>query len=165
MDKFLLPVENFLKKVIYTLMAIMLALTFLTVVSRYCFAYTPAFSEELARYMFVWVVFLSLPIVARSGSNMAIEMLITRTKGIILKYLLFFGGSCTIAFLLIMTYQSVILMASISYQTSPALEISMSYVYIVIPFGCLIMLLNVGEQFVRLLRTPADQLTPPQSGE
>ncbi len=165
MDKFLLPLEEILKKIIFVLMALILILTFLTVITRYCFSYTPAYSEELARYMFVWIVFLSLPIVTRQGSNMAIEMLISRTRGMVLKTMLFFSGSCTIVFLLIMIFHGFTLVTEVSYQTSPALDISMSYVYIVIPFGCAIMLLNVAQQFVTLLRTPADQLEPPQGGE
>ena len=165
MDKFLLPLEEFLKKIIFVLMALILILTFCTVVTRYCFSYTPAFSEELARYMFVWIVFLSLPIITRKGSNMAIEMLVGRMRGTILKVTMVFASGCTTLFLLIMIYYSIVILGTVSYQTSPALEISMSYVYAVMPFGCFIMLLNVGQQLIQILRTPADQLEPPQNAE
>jgi len=165
MDKFLLPLEEFLKKIIFVLMGLILILTFLTVVTRYCFAYTPAFSEELARYMFVWIVFLSLPIITRKGSNMAIEMLVGRMRGVMLKFTMLFASGCTTLFLLIMIYYSIVLLGTVSYQTSPALEISMSYVYIVMPFGCFVMLLNVGQQLIQILRTPVDKLVPPQNAE
>ncbi len=36
----------------------MLVIRFAQVVPRYFFNYTPEWSEELARFLFVWVVFL-----------------------------------------------------------------------------------------------------------
>ncbi len=44
---------------------LMLIIIFLQVISRYFFGYTASYSEELSRYLFVWVTFLSLPVVSR----------------------------------------------------------------------------------------------------
>jgi len=158
MEKFMRPVEKALEWAVSILIGFMMVWVFFQVITRYVFSYTPSFGEELARYLFVWVVFLSLPVVAKKGGHMAIEMVTVRLKGMPLKAVRILADIFTIAFLLIMVYQGVNMVMRASFQTSPALQISMSWVYCVIPFGCFIMLLNVLISFTSLLRTPASEL-------
>lgn len=155
MDKILGQVEKVLNFTVAALIGLMMVWVFVQVITRYVFSYTPSFGEELARYMFVWIVFLSLPVVAKKGGHMAIEMITLRLKGMPLKVCRIIADSFTITFLIMMVYQGVLMVQRASFQTSPALEISMSWVYIVIPVGCFIMLLNVLSDFLKLLRTPA----------
>ena len=65
--------EKVLKFLVITAIGLMLLIVFFQVISRYVFNYTPSFAEELSRYLFVWIVFLSLPLVAQTGGHMAIE--------------------------------------------------------------------------------------------
>ncbi|MDL2291359.1 TRAP transporter small permease [Desulfovibrio sp. OttesenSCG-928-F20] len=154
MDKILRQVEKVLNLIVSALIGLMMVWVFVQVITRYMFGFTPSFGEELARYMFVWIVFLCLPVVAKKGGHMAIEMLTARLRGIPLKVCRIIADSFTIAFLLLMVYEGALMVNRASFQTSPALEISMSWVYIVIPVGCFIMLLNVLVDFFALLRTP-----------
>ncbi|MDR1360637.1 MAG: TRAP transporter small permease [Deltaproteobacteria bacterium] len=158
MKSILDSVEKFLGLFVSVLIGAMMLWTFALVITRYCFNFTPSYGEELARYMFVWVVFLSLPIVAKKGAHMAIEMITIRLKGRALKTLRLISGTLTLIFLVLMVYQGSLLVLKSSIQTSAALQIPMSWVYIAIPVGCLIMLVNVLGDFLTLLRTPADQL-------
>lgn len=158
MEKILAPVEKVLNFAVAALIGLMMVWVFVQVITRYLFSYTPSFGEELARYMFVWIVFLSLPVVAKKGGHMAIEMVTLRLQGAPLKVCRLIADSFTIIFLVMMVYQGALMVQRASFQTSPALEISMSWVYIVIPIGCFIMLLNVLSDFYKLLRTPAEQL-------
>lgn len=137
---------------------LMLLLVFGQVVTRYIFNYTPSFGEELARYLFVWVVFLALPLVAKSGGHMAIETLTSRVHGATLKLLNILADIFTIVFLLIMVVCGVEMVMRTSYQTSPAMMIPMSWVYCVIPFGCAVMLLYVVINLVNVLKTPAGDI-------
>lgn len=152
------PVEKALEWAVSLLIGVMMVWVFAQVITRYVFNFTPSFGEELARYLFVWVVFLSLPVVAKKGGHMAIEMITVRLKGMALKVVRIFADIFTIGFLLIMVWQGTNMVIRASFQTSPALQISMSWIYCVIPFGCFIMLLNVLNSFVALLRTPASEL-------
>ena len=60
---------NSLKKVLYWVsvvaMGVMLLLIFMQVITRYFFGYTFEWSEELARFLFVWVVFLGSALLMR----------------------------------------------------------------------------------------------------
>ena len=127
--------ENLLKTLVIVANAAMLLLVFGQVITRYVFGWTPHFGEELARYLFVWVVFLSLPLVARYGGHMCIETLTSRVKGRMLKTLNILADIFSIAFLSIMVWNGARMVALADFQTSPAMMIPMSWVYVVIPFG------------------------------
>ncbi|MCR4666820.1 MAG: TRAP transporter small permease [Desulfovibrio sp.] len=151
--------EKILKALVILANGSMLLLVFGQVITRYCFGWTPHFGEELARYLFVWVVFLSLPLVAKYGGHMCIETITSRVHGMTLKVLNILADLFSIAFLIIMTWNGVLMVERTSFQTSPAMMIPMSYVYAVIPFGCGVMLCYVFANLIRVLRTPANELS------
>lgn len=158
MSVFLNELEKLLKFLVIVGNGAMLLLVFFQVITRYCFGWTPYFGEELARYLFVWVVFLALPLVARHGGHMAIETLTRRARGPFLKSLMILADIFSIIFLSIMVACGIEMVIRTSYQTSPAMMIPMSYVYVVIPFGCAVMLIYVVANLVETLKTPADRL-------
>ena len=151
-------IEKALKFLVITAIGLMLGIVFLQVISRYVFNYTPSFAEELSRYLFVWVVFLSLPLVAKSGGHMAIETITSRIQGAKLKACRVLADVFTIIFLGIMTVYGVRMVQIANFQTSPAMVIPMSWVYVVIPVGCAIMCVNVVLHFVTLLRTAPENV-------
>lgn len=158
MEKIFNILDWFLKLLVVIGNGLMLLLVFAQVISRYVFNYTPYFGEELARYLFVWVVFLSLPLVARYGGHMAIETLTSRVKGATLKFLNIMADIFTIVFMGIMVWYGIVMVMRTTYQTSPAMMIPMSWVYVVIPFGCAIMLVYSIANLVDVLKTPADEI-------
>jgi len=131
---------------------LMLIIIFLQVISRYFFGYTASYSEELSRYLFVWVTFLSLPVVSRQGGHMVVGLLLERFTGEKLRRLKIAGCICSMAFLAIMVWQGIRMVQLSVWQTSPAMEIPMSYMYISIPLGCGGMLLLALEELVDLLK-------------
>lgn len=150
--------EKLLKALVIVANGAMLLLVFGQVITRYCFGWTPHFGEELARYLFVWVVFLSLPLVAKHGGHMCIETITSRVKGNTLKTLNILADIFSIAFLAVMVWNGVRMVDMAGFQTSPAMMIPMSWVYVVIPFGCGVMLCYVAANLLRVLRTPAADL-------
>ena len=54
-------------------MMVMLITIFSQVVTRYGFGYTPEWSEELARYLFVYVVFLGSALIMGESGHLAVE--------------------------------------------------------------------------------------------
>lgn len=156
--KFFNALDAILKVLVIIGNGAMLLLVFAQVITRYIFNYTPYFGEELARYLFVWVVFLSLPLVARYGGHMAIETLTSRVRGAALKFLNIMADIFTIIFMGIMVWCGIQMVMRTSYQTSPALMIPMSWVYVVIPFGCAVMLLYTLANLVNVIQTPASDI-------
>lgn len=157
MNRVFNTLDAILKALVIVANGTMLLLVFGQVITRYIFGWTPYFGEELARYLFVWVVFLSLPLVARYGGHMCIETLTSRVSGATLKALNIAADVFSIIFLGVMVWCGVQMVARTTYQTSPAMMIPMSWVYVVIPFGCAIMLLYTVANLVDVIRTPASE--------
>lgn len=150
--------EKILKGLVIFANGLMLLLVFLQVITRYCFGWTPSFGEELARYLFVWVVFLSLPLVAKYGGHMCIETITSRVHGKTLKTLNILADVFSLIFLAIMVWNGIKMVSLTSYQTSPAMMIPMSWVYVVIPFGCAVMFFYVLANLLKVIKTPANEL-------
>lgn len=157
--RFLLDIlEKILTRLTQISIGLMLVIIFSQVVTRYCFSYTPSFSEELARYLFVWTVFFSLPLLTRKGGHMIIQTITSRLHGGPLKFFNIVADIFTIIFLVIMTWNGVKMTMLAHFQTSPAMDIPMSYVYWVIPLGSFVMLLYTIENLIKVWRTPKEQM-------
>ena len=94
-------------------------------------------AEEVARYMYVWSVFLSVACTLRAGNVLKVDLIhqmLPKTLRRVLETLLdlinvaLFGYLARNAFTLVQQVQ-------MSNQKSPALEIPMYYVYWIIPIG------------------------------
>lgn len=165
MNAFSNMLESVLKWLVIVANAVMLLLVFAQVITRYVFGYTPDFGEELARYLFVWLVFLSMPLVAKHGGHMCIETITNMLQGKARKNLNIVADLVCAIFLAIMVWQGILIVDRMSFQTSPAMEIPMSYVYVVIPFGCAVMLLYVLMNLVETIKKPASAFTKDQDKE
>ena len=134
-------IDGLLRKVVTLAIGLMLSIIFIQVVLRYAFHFTFSFSEELARYLFVWTVFLCIPVVAKTGGHMAVGAITERVQGFWLKVCQIAGGLLTLLFSGILFWQGVRMVRLTQFQTSPALGIKMSYVYVAIPLGAAVLLL------------------------
>ena len=134
-------------------MMVMLVTIFAQVVTRYGFSYTPEWSEELARYLFVYVVFLGSALIMGESGHLAVEFLPNRFKGTAFgKLLAALSLLCGYLFVLILLVQGAKMTAVMTFQESPGLGISMSYVYAVIPVSAVLMMLYLIRDTLRIFR-------------
>ena len=131
----------------------MLFLIFIQVISRYCFGYTPEWSEELARFLFVYVVFLGSALVMGESGHLAVEFLPIRYRGqLIGKFLEFLILACSYLFVLIFFFQGAKMTEVMTFQESPGMGISMSYIYAVIPISSALMFLYLIRNTIRFIK-------------
>jgi TRAP-type C4-dicarboxylate transport system permease small subunit len=134
-------------------MSVMLVVIFAQVVSRYIFEFTPEWSEELARYLFVWVVFLGSALIMGESGHLAVQFVPNHFKGTavgnVLKIVINLSGY---VFILLLLVQGAKMTQVMTFQISPGLEIPMSWVYSVIPLSALLMLLYLARDTVRIVR-------------
>lgn len=152
MQRILDCMDRILQKIMIGTMAFMLFFTFIQVVARYLFESSLVYSEELSRYLFVWTVFLGLPVVAKRGGHMAVTALSGRLKGAAARMMSVAAYLVGIVFMATMIVQGFEMVQRTSQQLSPAMEISMSWVYLAIPIGCLFMMLQMVSDLCALLR-------------
>ena len=152
MQRILDFVDSVLQKIVIGTMAFMLFFTFIQVVARYLFQSSLVFSEELSRYLFVWTVFLGLPVVAKRGGHMAVTAVSGKLRGHAARIVSVAAYVVSIAFMILMIVQGVGMVERTSQQLSPAMEIRMSLVYLAMPIGCFFMAVRMIADLVGLLR-------------
>lgn len=144
-------IEGYFKKmdtVLYwavaVLFGIMAIIIFLQVIFRYFLKAPLAWSEELARYLFIWITFLGGTLAARKGNHIGMEMLQDilppKAKGLCR----FIASLLTSIFFALTFYFSISVFQKMMAQTSPALNLPMGYPYLGIIIGSLLMCLWYG---------------------
>jgi len=134
-------------------MSVMLVVIFAQVISRYVFNWTPEWSEELARYLFVWVVFIGSALIMGESGHLAVQFVPNHFKGTatgrLLEIVINLSGY---VFILILLTQGAKMTRVMTFQMSPGMEIPMSWVYAVIPLSSALMLLYLVKDTVRIMR-------------
>jgi TRAP-type C4-dicarboxylate transport system permease small subunit len=144
-------IDKFIEWLSIILMSFMLLLTFANVVGRYGFRHSIYFSEEMARFLFVWVVFLGAAIIIKDKGHVAVTFLSERLKGRKSgKILEIFIALCGFIFIAIVFTGGITLSRSMNLYKSSALQIPMGYVYYVIPIGAGIMMIHHVKNFLAL---------------
>ena len=144
--------------VIILMFAVLIVTVFYQVLGRYLFNAPPSWSEELARFLQVWIALLASALCIQQSMHLGVDYLLHaipprgRAALEVLVHLLVTG------FLLLLLVQGVKILDVASVQTSPAMGINMWYAYLAVPVGAALMLLEsvlkLGES-VRALRSPA----------
>ena len=135
------PIWRWLESAAALALGLMAALVMYQVGARYLFDRPPSWTEELARYLQVWLVLLAAPVCLRRGMHLAVDLLTPRLPPgarVVLRsaILLLVGG-----FGVIFAFHAVRLLRVAALQTSPALGISMVWPYLALPLsGALIAL-------------------------
>jgi C4-dicarboxylate transporter DctQ subunit len=137
-------------------------LLFLNILLRYFFNYSFTWSEEVARFVFVWMVFLGSGLLAREGGHISLEaffnMLPQRYRRIGLVMINCVSALMT-AFLFLLGLRVVDAVARFG-QKSPAALIPMWIVYSAIPIGCGLMILGFTEATVKVWKGTKEIETP-----
>ncbi|WP_027721750.1 TRAP transporter small permease [Maridesulfovibrio zosterae] len=153
MDKLFEKLHAVLYCISVTSMTLMLGLIFFQVVTRYFFGHTFEWSEELARFLFVWVVFLGSALIMGESGHLAVQILPGKLKGTSAGVALeIFINLCSYAFTLLLLIQGSKMTSVMTFQMAPGLGISMSAVYVIIPISASLMLLYLFKDSVRIFK-------------
>ena len=117
--------------VIIFLFSILVAVVFYQVVARYIFNDPPSWTEELARYCQVWVILLASSICIRKSSHLAVDYFGHRFGKGLRKRINIVMSVLIALYILVITIYGWKLMVVGNYQLSPALQVKMSFVYVI----------------------------------
>ena len=144
-SKFLDVIEKIERLFLAVAMVVMIADMTYQVILRYVFSNSNAWSEELARYLFIFEVMIAAAIAIRKNSHLQIDVLINcfkpRTKTLFTLVSTLVG----IAFLVFLLVYSIGLVKTGGTNISVGLNIPMSVPYASIPIGTVLMLLTSVE--------------------
>lgn len=141
------------------MLAVMVVLIFVQVVSRYVFNSSLTWTEELARYMFVWLSWIGISLAAREGQHITIDAVVNLFQGKkVFIFINILAELAVIAICAVMFYEGVQITGKM-YQiksVSPMLKIPMGVCYMSVVVGCgLLIIRTIGKIVVWIRRLRA----------
>lgn len=129
-------------------------LLFAQVVMRYVFESSLSWSEELARFLYLWEVWLGIAYATKTGAHLRVDLIYDLVKGkaaLVLRLfvnILWFAFGVWFAFIGSQTMMTIMGFG----QCSSAMRIPMWLVYLAIPVGSGLMAIRLIEQTVKLIK-------------
>jgi TRAP-type C4-dicarboxylate transport system permease small subunit len=147
-------IDNFEQYFVVWGLAFMTALIFIQVAMRYVFSYSLSWSEELARYIFLWISWVGASYAVKERSHFRVEMFANMLKGknrrkfeffILIVWFLFSFGLAWWGTELVMFIQR-------TGQVSAAIRMPMTIPYSSAPIGCVLMCIRLVIEIVKLCK-------------
>lgn len=140
-------------------------LLFIQIVMRYVFNNSIYWSEELARYLFVWQCWLGIAYSTKKGTHLRITMIHNALSKKASNCLEIFVMLVWMAFSVFLIFRGFGLTTMIGNygQISAAMHLPMEYIYASIPVGAALMLIRLIEVFIKqfvLKAGPAAAVNP-----
>ena len=128
--------------------------TFVQVVRRYVFNDAFFGAEELARFMFTWLIFLGGTVALDRGLHFAVDVLVNVLPSTVQRAIFVLVQAIILTVLAILLVKGVQLTALNWRQLSPAMQIPISVPYAAIPTASMLMILVVLRRLCRGVLRP-----------
>ncbi|MDR0525728.1 MAG: TRAP transporter small permease [Spirochaetaceae bacterium] len=151
MKKIFRFLDDHLEEIFISLMmGYFVTVTILQIVFRFVLKMPASWTEETAKYAFIWMTFIGSSLGAKIQSHIRVDMLETSVSGIFKLALNLFSQIVFLLFAVIMTKIGVDMCVSLISrpQLSPALKIPMQYVYAALPIGMGLMTIRIVRNLV-----------------
>lgn len=135
-------IEKITEGLSVALISCMIIVVLAGVVARYVLISPLPWSEELARYLMIALVYLTVGTVLKKHGHMSINYFREKLPGKIQKWVSIACYGLILGFSALITWEGFKLSAMLMRQTSPAMDIPMGLVYSVVPIGCLLVCLQ-----------------------
>ncbi len=128
---------------IMVLMAFLVVVVVARVFFRYVLLSPISWSEEVGRYVMIWVGFLAASIAAREGLHVGVDFLVQWVGPEVAVWLRRLARVAVLGFLLAVMGYGFVLVANLWDQYSPVMDIRMTWPYLAIPVGSLLMVVQL----------------------
>lgn len=138
-----LKLDKWIGNFLVVLMTLMVLNVTWQVTSRYVFQSPSSFTDELSRYMLIWVGMLGAAYVAGKNEHLAIDILLTKLEEKAQDKLMIVINCCVLIFGLVVMViggSNLVYLTFILEQKSAVLQIPLAYIYGIIPFSGLLVM-------------------------
>lgn len=153
MSRLLTQIDRLVFLAIAVLLAAMVLDVTIQVVFRYVIQNPPTWTEEAARFLCIWMVFLAAGLAFGRGSHIVVDALHLILPVGMRRLLLILINLACLAFLMVLVWQGVEMVWMTSNTTSTALQLNMGIVYAALPVGSAVGVLYVVQRLVDLVRS------------
>ncbi|MBF9052297.1 TRAP transporter small permease subunit [Roseobacter sp. HKCCD9010] len=127
------------------------------ILSRHFFPYPLAWSEEAARFLFLWIVFLGAAYLVRLNGHIAITLLTSRLPTPLRNVTYLMMQSMVLVFAAVVCWYGVDVAWKVRKLPTIAMEISSSWEYAAVPVSAGLITLRTAANMLRALRGGAPQ--------
>ncbi|MEX0502663.1 TRAP transporter small permease [Alphaproteobacteria bacterium LSUCC0719] len=149
------PFLGLTKLAIIVISIVMVLVTLAQVIFRYLLEAPLPWSEELARYCFVWIVFLGGAIGFFRGVHLGVDLLVNALPQRLRSILDLLINALIAGFAGTVIYASIPVIKMNMFQISPALGLQMSWIYMAIPVSMGLIALIAFMRIARRISTAA----------
>lgn len=149
MKKVLDIVEMAIRFISRVFIGAIVAVIFYAVVMRYIFHRPPAWSEELSRFVFIWMIMFSAVLVTREESHIQITFVLDLLPKTLRFFVSNFVRLLMIGFCWVMVQQGLRIYPIVAEASSPSFGISMGWLYLSIPVSGILMGIYIVETIVK----------------
>lgn len=136
------------------MMVVLCVDVFLGVFSRYVLVRTFTWYDEVARLLFVWIVFLGAAVGVKRTAHFRLHLVVDRFPPALQRATVIFGLLAVMGFGWILIQQGWKLVELGQFQQTPVMGLSKQYIYASVPVGgALVILFSLGHLW-RALREP-----------
>ena len=143
--------DNNVEKVIcVTLLALMSIIIVVQVFFRYVLQNSLQWSEEIARYMFIWLIYIGISYGVKSDKHIAVDAVYSFLPKKVKPFYALIGYVIFLAFAIIVVYYGVLVTANIagSGQISNGAHVPMQYVYVAPVVGMILTIIRLVQRLV-----------------
>lgn len=112
----------------------------------------PIWSDELARYLYIYMVFLGAAYISRKRAHIRMDFLPVKLSGRPRALLLLVHEAAIIVFLVYALRSGLVFYDFYARIASPAMELPSGYLVIIVPIACVLMLIHHAAAAVSLVR-------------
>jgi len=132
-------IERLVRWIVILLMGVMTVLVSIQIVSRYVFNFPLGWSEEMARFSFVWVSFLGASALMQVREHINVTVFLDRFPRRVQAVAVFIANVCGLICIYFFLIGGIALTTNEWRQLAPATETPMGWVYLVIPVSAGLM--------------------------
>jgi TRAP-type C4-dicarboxylate transport system permease small subunit len=151
--------DNFEDVILACVFVVMSLFVILQIVSRYVFRSPLVFTEEAARYSYIWITYLGMAVVTKQEAHIRIDLLSNILKGKARQIFKLVVDSCSVFLYGILVFVGAKYTLANAIQTSPAMEISKAFIYVSLPLGALLSIVRLLGVIKRDVREPRTNST------
>jgi TRAP-type transport system small permease protein len=136
---------NVTRGICFFLLFLIVIAVSLSLVTRYFFFYPLNFSDQLSKYLLIWLSFLGASLGVKYGSHIAIDMFIKNLSKANRKFILIVVDLLISFFLILLIYYGFQFALSAKLFNDPLVfGLNMMYPYLSVPVGSLVLLAEVN---------------------
>jgi len=152
--RFVRRLTRMVERVLIALSALIAVVVFLQVVFRYLLRQPLFWSEELPRYLLIWMSFLAAALAQKSEAHINITLALAPLPPAWRRAVRILTNLIFLAFLAVLVYSGALVVGITASHRSTALQIPMAAVYLALPVGAVLMSIYLVLQIAQDLTGP-----------